>query len=203
MTTTGIAEGWLADQLPQPLSEDHFTRQFLRIFEDIASSVHARVVGFEHGLDAGLAPVELVRWIGQWLAVPVQPFLAEERQRALVAAAGALWKRRGTKQGLLGLLAALTGGEVEIDDGGGVFAEGDAPPNTKKMVVRVADRGGLTEDQLLDFVRLEAPANAVVELATGKRPPARSKKASSGGAGKEPAADDAATEPPPDDDEKN
>jgi phage tail-like protein len=181
MTTTTIADGWLADQLPQPLAEDHFTRQFLRIFEDVASSVRARVVDFEHVLDPGLAPVEFVRWMGQWLAVPVQPFLAEERQRALVAAAGALWKRRGTKQGLSGLLEALTGAEVEIDDGGGVFTESEAPTNTKKVIVRVQDRGGLTDEQLVDFIRLEVPANAVVELAGAKRAPARSKKADSAG----------------------
>jgi phage tail-like protein len=177
MTTSTIADGWLADQLPRPLSEDHFTRQFLRIFEDMASSVRARVVSFEHDLDAGVAPVEFVRWMGQWLAVPVQPFLPEERQRALVAAAGALWKRRGTAQGLRGLLEALTGAEVEIDDGGGVFGEGEAPPNLKKVVVRVSDRGNLTEEQLLDFVRLEIPANAAVEIAAGGGRPTRPRKA--------------------------
>lgn len=178
MTTNAVASGWLADQLPHPLSEDHFTRQFLRIFEDVASSVRTRVTSFQHDLDAGVAPVEFVQWMGQWLAVGVQPFIAEERQRALVAAAGALWKRRGTKVGLQGLLEALTGSEVSIDDGGGVFSEGEAPPNAKKVVVSLSDRGGLTDEQLLDFVRVEIPANATVEVtAKGRTKPGATKRA--------------------------
>jgi phage tail-like protein len=164
VTTERFAPGWLADQLPRALSEDHLTRQFLRIFEDVGESVRRNVVAFEHDLDVALGPMEFVRWMGSWLALAVPPSLPEPRQRELVAAAGAMWRRRGTMPAVVRLLEAVTGSAVEIDDGGGVFQEGGAPPNRRAVVVRLESRGGLTDEQLLELLRLEVPANASVEV---------------------------------------
>lgn len=169
MTSSPLAPGWLADQLPRPLSEDHLTRQLLRIFEDVGASVRRPVVSFGHDLDVGLAPMEFVRWIGEWLALAVPVSLSDQRQRDLLAAAGATWQLRGTRAALARLLETITGDAAEIDDGGGVFPEGEAPPNLKKVVVDLAARGGLTDEQILEFVQREVPANVTVELRVGGR----------------------------------
>jgi phage tail-like protein len=170
-----LAPGWLADQLPRVLSDDHFTRRLLQIFEDVADSVRRSVVAFEHDLDVALAPMEFVRWIGGWLALTAPESLPEVRQRRLIANAGATWRRRGTKAAVGGLLETVTGATVEIDDGGGIFDDGAAPPNRRSVVVRLESRGGLTDEQLLDLLRLEVPAHATVELeVTGDAPPPRS-----------------------------
>jgi phage tail-like protein len=173
VTTQRFAPGWLVEQLPRALSDDPFTRQFLRIFEDVAESVRRNVIAFEHDLDVALGPMEFVRWMGGWLALTAPASLSEPRQRELVAAAGAMWRRRGTKPAVVRLLEAVTASTVEIDDGGGVFEEGGAPPNRKAVVVRLESRGKLTDEQLLELLRLEVPANATLELdvATGPEAP--------------------------------
>lgn len=172
MTTERFAPGWLADQLPRVLADDHLTRQFLRIFEDVAESVRRNVLAFEHDLDVALGPMEFVRWMGGWLALAVPRSLPEQRQRELVAAAGAMWRRRGTKPAVVRLLEAMTASAAEIDDGGGIFEEGAAPPNQRAVVVRLESRGGLTDEQLLELLRLEVPANATVELEVAGGPEA-------------------------------
>jgi phage tail-like protein len=165
----GTRPGWLAEQLPRPLAEDHFTRQFLRIFEDLAGDVRRRVDGFRDYLDVRLAPAEFVRWMGGWLGLAVDPSLPEEHQRSLVMAAGPLFPWRGTRRGLQGLLEALTRAPVQIEEGGGVFVEGQAPANPGRIVIKLTETGGLNEQHLLDLARLEIPANASVELRVGRR----------------------------------
>lgn len=169
MTPSATAPGWLADQLPRALSEDHFTRNLLRIFEEVGDSVRRPVLSFVHNLDAGLAPMEFVRWMGDWLALALPVSLPEERQRELLAVAGAMWKLRGTRGALARLLETITGDAVQIDDGGGIFGEGEAPPNLKRVVIDLVARGGLTDEQILEFVRRETPANVTVELRVAGR----------------------------------
>ena len=189
MTGEHLAPGWLADQLPRALSEDELTRRFVRIFEDVGDSVRSKVVAFEHDLDTGLAPMEFVRWMGGWLAISMPQSVPERRQRDLLAAAGASWRRRGTRAAVVSLLEAVTGSTVEIDDGGGVFDEGGAPPNRKAVTVRLGGRGGLTDEQLLELLRLEVPANVTVALEVAGAPAAEPEPA-------EPAEPAAGEEPP-------
>jgi phage tail-like protein len=165
----GQHAGWLAEQLPRVMAEDHFTRQFLRIFEDIAGGVRNRVTGFEHDLDVGVAPPEFVRWMGGWLGLALDPSMPEEHQRGVVRAAGALFPFRGTRRGLQGMLEALTQSSVEITDNGGVFRGGQAPTGTKSVMVKVADAGALSEQNLFDLVKLEVPADATFDLRLGRR----------------------------------
>lgn len=169
MNGNGWRPGWLVEQLPRPLAEDHFTQRFLGIFEEVAGSVRERVVGFQHDLDVGVAPPEFVRWMGAWLGLLLDPSLPEAHQRSLVRAAGALLPLRGTKRGLKGLLEAFTRAPVEVEDGGGVFREGAAPPPSNRVVIRLAGAGGLNEQHLLELVKQEVPANATFELRIGRR----------------------------------
>jgi phage tail-like protein len=161
--------GWLVEQLPRPMAEDHFTRRLVGLFEEVAESYRSRITGFERYLDTGLAPPEFVRWLGGWVGLAVDPSLPEERQRSLVRAAGPLFPWRGTKFGLQGLLAALTRSEVTVEDGAGVFPEGGAPPATGHVTISIADAGGLNEQHLFDVARREIPAGASFELKVGRR----------------------------------
>ncbi len=173
MTANGwrpeAAAGWLADQLPRPLSDDHFTRSFVAIFEQVAGSVRSRVTGFQDYLDPDLAPPEFVRWLGSWLGVVVESSLPEDHQRSLVVAAGQLLPYRGTRRGLKGLLEAFTRGTAEIDDGGGVFREGEATPGRHHVDVSLSTAGALNEEHLLELVRQELPASASFELKVGRK----------------------------------
>ena len=156
--------GWLAEQLPGALAMDPFLSRFLRIFEEVADTTRERIDGIEHHLDVGLAPPEFVRWLGSWLGVAVDAGLPEARQRDLVRTAGPLLGWRGTKRGLAGLLQALTGARVAVRDGGGVFASGQAPPATHRVIVHLDSTGGVDEQQLLALIEAEVPADAIVTL---------------------------------------
>jgi hypothetical protein len=104
-----------------------------------------------------------------WLGMALDASLPEEHQRSLVRAAGPMFPLRGTKRGLQGLLEAFTQSKVEIADGGGVFAQGAAPPTTNQVTIRVSSSGAISEQHLLELVRLEVPATAVVDLRVGRR----------------------------------
>jgi phage tail-like protein len=156
--------GWLVEQLPRPLAEDGFASRLVGMLEEVADSVRGRIDGIEHCLDPGLAPVELVRWMGGWLGLALEPTLPEERQRDVLAAAGALLAWRGTRRGLEGLLEAFTAAPVQVHDNGGVFPRGSAPPVDRRVTVRLESTGGLDEQQLLELIRAEVPADAEVEL---------------------------------------
>jgi phage tail-like protein len=156
--------GWLLEQLPRPLAEDEFTNGFVSIFEDIAGSVRNRVTGFDAYLDPGLAPLDFAQWLGRWFGLPLTSPLSERRLRALVRTGGLLFAWRGTKRGLAGLLEAVTGGEVEIVDGGGVFPEGTASGNDGRISITLSTTGELSEDDIRSLIALDVPANASVEL---------------------------------------
>ncbi len=156
--------GWLAEQLPRPLAEDAFVARLVGLFDEVGGSLRARIDGVEHHLDPGLAPSPFVRWMATWIGVAVSSSLPEERQRSVLRAAGPLLGWQGTTKGLAGLLGALTGGAVEIRDGGGVYREGEAHPSDHTVRIRLEQSGGIDEQQLLALVRAEVPADALVEL---------------------------------------
>ncbi|MCA1674993.1 MAG: phage tail protein [Actinobacteria bacterium] len=160
--------GWLVAQLPRPMAEDELLRRFVAIFEEVAGSVQGRIDGIEHCLDVGLAPPTFVRWLGAWLAVPLDSGLPLERQRDVVRAAGRLLDWRGTSKGLAGLLAAYTGGPVQVEDSGGVFPAGRAPTGDRRIIIRLTTTGGLQQAQLMELIHAEVPADAIVELGVGE-----------------------------------
>lgn len=162
--------GVLADQLPRVLAQDHVVRGYVSLCDEIWASVLERLDHLEWFLDVDVAPITFVRWLGTWLGVTVDPALPEDRQRALVRTAGRTLRWRGTRWGLEQLLSALTGAHVEVVDDGGVIA-GDEPSHaTQRVSVRLAGAGGLSEAYLLEVIRADVPANAVIELEIAAEP---------------------------------
>ena len=160
--------GWLVEQLPRCLAADPFVPRLVGVTEELADSVRSRIDGIEHFLDVGLAPPELVRWLGGWLGLVVEPSLPEDRQRQLVRVAGRELGWRGTRRGLERLVSALTGGPVRVSDGGGAFPAGEAPASGGgPVVVQIERTGGVDERGLLAFIEAELPVGAVVELRVG------------------------------------
>lgn len=159
-----MSDGWLVAQLPRPLAEDDFTRRFVTVFERLATSLRERADGLEVYFDADVAPPELVRAMGSWLGIELPRDVEPTQLRHLLLTAGPLVRWRGTRRGLEGLVAALTGGEVTAEDSGGVFGEGGATGEEPEVVVRVEQLGALTEEQLSRLVRAEVPVHARVEI---------------------------------------
>lgn len=161
----------MVEQLPAHLLGDPFFRRFVGIFAELADGLRAHAEGLEHVVDVTVAPDPMVRYIGRWLGMEsIDPSLPVVRQREMVRGAGRLSAWRGTRVGLEGFLALLTGAPAEVTEGGGVFRQGEAPRRSAPVRVRVQDTGQATDEHLLVLLRNELPADVRFELRVGPRP---------------------------------
>ena len=160
---------WLVEQLPRPMAEDRFLRQFVALTQEISTGVRQEIEDVPAFLDVSLAPEPFVRWLGSWLGLAAEPVDADpkardRRLRLLVQEVGGLYTRRGTRSGLEGLLTALTGQAAYVEDSGGVFAWGTATPNRRRAIVNLAHDGGLKHQGLLELLRQEIAIDTTFEL---------------------------------------
>jgi phage tail-like protein len=73
------------------------------------------------------APPEFLSWLASWVALIFHADLDEDRQRALIARAVDLYRRRGTKGGLTEALKLYTGlSSIRIEEGRASFRIGKA-----------------------------------------------------------------------------
>lgn len=162
-------EGILRSQLPMVMAADPVVPRFLMAFEDILASLEDHIETQPHVLDPTVAPLPMVRWMGHWAGFEVSPSLSDERQRLLVEAAGGFVRMRGTNLGLARLLEAFTGADVVVEDGGGIFREGEAPERSTRVTVRLTGAGSLDDAQLVGLVRDQLAADATIEITVGDR----------------------------------
>ena len=163
---------WLIDQLPAVMAKDPFLNRFTGIFQEIATGLRVEANAVPDYIDVGLAPHEFVRWIGSWTGLPVQIDFGDEatarnRVREMVASSAALYRRRGTCDGLAGLISAATGEQATVSDTGGIFREGDQIPDAKHVTVEVPSTGGLEASLLASLIADELPVNCTSELVVG------------------------------------
>lgn len=162
------ATGWLVRQLPQVLSQDDFIRRFVGAFEVVADSLREPLRQLPHLLDIDLTPAPHLRWLGSWLGLDLDPDLAVDRKRALLHAVAGLrlhqW--RGTRRWLRELLEAFTGGEVHIEESGGIVPRGqpDPPPAHPYVHVTITTTGDIDEQHVLRLIHQEVPVGTTVEL---------------------------------------
>ncbi|UMG94809.1 phage tail protein [Nocardioides sp. TF02-7] len=161
---------WMVDQLPVSMSSEDFFVRFVSIFQDVGTTLLEDADLIEHLPDLGVAPPETVRWLGSWIGLgSLDHSLPETLQRRIVASAAQTLAWRGTAHGLRTFLRLVTGGEVHLEEGGGVWRDGEAPADTAWVRVTVADAGLLSEPELVEVVRDEVPAHVRSELYLGDR----------------------------------
>lgn len=164
-----FSRDWLVEQLPRPMAEDRFLRQFVALTQEISTGVRQEIEDVPSFLDVTRAPDQFVRWLGSWLGLAAEPVDPDPREhdrrlRLLVQEVGALYTRRGTRSGIEGLLTALTGHATYVEDSGGVFVAGAATSNRHHTVVHLRNAGGVGEQALLDLLRQEIPIDTTFEL---------------------------------------
>jgi phage tail-like protein len=161
---------WLVGQLPVGMLEDNFFYRFASIFQEQAGTFLDAVDNLDKVVDPAVAPPAMVRFLAAWLALPpLDPTLDETYQRKFVMQAAKLRWWRGTRQGLQAFLELLTGGPVRVDDSGGVSRRCSSPPRCAKVTVRVGTTGWLSEEDFVELVRDEVPANVALELFVGEQ----------------------------------
>ncbi|GAA1621622.1 phage tail protein [Georgenia ruanii] len=161
---------WLVSQLPPGMLTDDFFTRFVAIFQAQADTLLAHAENLPHLADPTITPPAMLRWLGEWIGLDgVDAAMPEQVQRRLVAGAARILARRGTAAGLQEFLELFSGGPATVTDGGGVWAEGEAPADTAWVVMKVTSTGVLEEADFVALVQDEVPAHVRAELWVGSR----------------------------------
>lgn len=101
--------------LPAVYQEDEksrdFLERFLSLFETFFAGTESRIAHIARyfDVDSSLARGDFLRWLASWLAVSEDKSWSEEQLRALVKRAPELYRNRGTREGLEGMIEIFTG----------------------------------------------------------------------------------------------
>ena len=156
---------WMVHQLPVQMVAHDFFRRFVSICQELGTTLLEDADNIDHILDVTVAPPELVRWLGSWIAAAsIDEALPEELQRRMVRSAARTLTWRGTAHGLREFLELLSGGPAEVEDGGGIWRSGEAPADAAWVRLRVASTGQLAVAEFVERIRDEVPAHARAEL---------------------------------------
>jgi phage tail-like protein len=129
-------------------------------------------------LELQQAPAEFLDWLAQWVALSLRADMPQARQRALIANAVSLYKRRGTKQGLEDVIALATGTGVTIEEQADAFQIGvhsrigvdtllgGGPPHFFRVVATFPTRADAdaSEAILREILDAEKPAHTYYRL---------------------------------------
>ena len=90
-------------------------RAIVGVLEATTQDLDARIRGIASFLDPDTAPVEWLDYVARWIALPWDDELPEGAKRSILAHAGEILDRRGTRAGLTTLLRALAGPGAIVD----------------------------------------------------------------------------------------
>lgn len=154
----------LLRHLPAVMARDPFLAGFVGILEEMFGSVRAEVDAIEHHLDLNLADAGMLRWLGTWIGLVLDPAASPAQAREAIRAAAEGLGLRGTRVGLEAHLRAVTGHWVQVDDSGGVYVAPDGPPpgHQPTVVVEVPRGGHLTREQIVACAMEEVPVGTPV-----------------------------------------
>ena len=161
---------WLVDQLPVGMAQHDFFVRFVGIFQELASTLLDDADMVEHVADVTVTPVPMLEALAGWIGVDsVDASLPVDLQRLIVRSSARSLARRGTADGLREFVQMLSGGPATIDDGGGIWREGEAPNDVAWVRIEVDGTGHLTDQEFVALLRDEVPAHVRVELWVGGR----------------------------------
>jgi phage tail-like protein len=158
---------WMLSQLPMGMLDDQLFVRVVSIFQEVATSLVDGADNIPNVVDPTVAPVPALSWLASWLGVTwIEPSLPDDVQRRLVRECGRALAWRGTRQGLEILLRAVTGGDVLVEESGGVRrgTEPGAPAPNPSVRVSVQSTGWMSDDDFVELVTDEVPANVYCEV---------------------------------------
>ncbi|MEO1061302.1 MAG: phage tail protein [Actinomycetota bacterium] len=159
----------LAEALPAVLRTDDMTASFVDGLDEVLAPVLLTLDNLNAYIDPETAPIDFVAWLAAWFGVEIDPSWDETRSRRTIDRIAKLQQRRGTADALGQLVEALTGGEVEVDDGGGVwttFDPGAAPEGEARTDVRVTVTGGESGSQVPTVIQSFLPPSTQLRFTT-------------------------------------
>jgi phage tail-like protein len=161
---------WLIGQLPVGMLQSDFFVRFVSIFQELGGSLMDDADLIDHVADSTVTPVPMLGHLASWIGVDtIDASLPEQLQRLILSSSAKALAHRGTRRGLTGYLEMLSGADAHVEEGGGVWAEGEAPGDVAWVRMTVAATGHLSEDEFVAIVRDEIPAHVRAELWVGDR----------------------------------
>ena len=156
---------WLLGQLPMGMMDDGFFVRYVSLFQAVATSLLEGADNIPNVVDVTVAPLPVVRWLGSWIGLnSIDSSLPDDLQRRLVREASQILAWRGTRRGLERFLEVVTGAPAEVTESGAILREGEAPNEAPFVRMRVASVGWLSDEDFVELVADEIPANVTFEL---------------------------------------
>jgi phage tail-like protein len=157
---------WMLEQLPNGLLDSEFFVRFVSIFQEVGETMFANADNLENVVDLEVAPDAMIRWLGSWIGVEgIDASLPDQLQRRIVESSADTLVWRGTARGIKRFLELVSGGPAVVEDGGGVWRDGEAPTTGFSWVrMQVESTGWLGEADFAQLVRDEVPAHVLAEL---------------------------------------
>lgn len=171
-TVTGLGTPYpLQALLPAVLQEDSFTRRLVNGTDEVLAPIVSTIDCLEAYLNPLLAPVDFLEWMATWFSEALDENWPAQRRRRFVAAAVEMFRTRGTVAGLHRELELSSGGEVEINESGGVAwsLKPEAPlpgEDIPRLVVRVVvdEVSTMSQASLDAHIKAAKPAHIVHSL---------------------------------------
>lgn len=115
---------YLPDVYREDPSSASFTDRFLANVEGLFTELEGRIASAEVLFDPATAPREGLAWLGEWLGASFDNGWDDARRRLFITHAAELYRRRGTRRGLL---AAVRLALDPCPDGEGLFDDDRVP----------------------------------------------------------------------------
>jgi phage tail-like protein len=116
VTVVVPARGAYVRYLPAIYYQDNLMGRLLMLFESFWAPIEQQTKTVPFYFDPRMTPATFLPWLASWLELVLDERLPEDRQRRLVQAAVALYRKRGTKDGLREYLELYTGASVHITE---------------------------------------------------------------------------------------
>lgn len=108
------AKGDYLRYLPALYERDELMGRFLMLFESFWSPIDGQLDNIWDYLDTSVAPPSLLPWLASWFGMTLDERWSEAQQRQLLRSLVQLYRKRGTRDGLIEYLEIFTQGKVEI-----------------------------------------------------------------------------------------
>lgn len=112
-------QSWI-EYLPeiyQQEDKNHFLERFLGIFQTIYEDIEERIRTVSLNFDMECASADYLAWLAQWLGIRDSYIWSEEQLRILLKNGVSMYKRRGTRKGIIDFVTLYTGERPFIVEG--------------------------------------------------------------------------------------
>ncbi len=96
----------------QSKDKDRFLERYLAIFQTLYEEMDRRIRDIPQLFDVGSAGREYMEWLAGWLDIAGCYMWSEEQLGRLLAGGARLYRKRGTREGILGFIRLYTGGDA-------------------------------------------------------------------------------------------